>query len=187
MKRRSFLSLALAFFPLTLLGHTKGNHGMRTDKGFKVEAGHARFGKHYKMKGVTSNTLDIKISGDDTDGDLAVFEQTGLTPNGGPPLHIHPYQDEWFFVIEGEYLFQVGEDRYRLKAGDTIFLPRAIQHAFVQLTERGKMIVSYLPAGKMEAFFKVTDAWASPPTAEEIAEVFQQHDMIVVGQPLRVE
>ncbi|MFH2056203.1 MAG: cupin domain-containing protein [bacterium] len=160
---------------------------MRTEKGFKVKAGEARFGKHYKMKGVTSNTLDIKISGADTDGDLAVFEQTGLTPKGGPPLHIHPNQDEWFYVIEGEYLFQVGEDKHQMKAGDTIFLPRAVQHAFVQLTEKGRLIVSYLPAGKMEAFFKVTDAWSSPPAAEEIARVFAEHDMKVVGLPLGAE
>ncbi len=160
---------------------------MRTDKGFKIDAGEARFGKHYKMKGVTSNTLDIKISGKDTDGDLAVFEQSGLSPKGGPPLHIHPFQDEWFYAIEGAYLFQVGEDKYQMKAGDTIFLPRNVQHAFVQLTEKGKMIVSYLPAGKMEAFFKVTDAWTSPPTTEKIAKVFVEHDMKVVGPPLKVE
>lgn len=160
---------------------------MRTDEGFKVKVGAARFGKHYKMRGVTSNTLDIKISGNDTGGDLAVFEQTGLTPNGGPPLHIHPFQDEWFYVIEGEYLFQVGNDKYQMTSGDTIFLPRNVQHAFLQLTEKGKMIVSYLPAGKMEGFFKVTDAWTSPPTAVEIEKVFKEHDMKVVGPPLKVE
>ena len=158
---------------------------MRTDKGFKVKAGDARFGEHFKMKGVTLNTLDIKISGVDTENDLAVFEQTGLTPNGGPPLHIHPFQDEWFYVINGEYLFQVGDEKYQMKSGDTIFLPRNVQHAFLQLTEKGKMIVSYLPAGKMEAFFKITDKWTSPPTREEIAKVFADHDMKVVGGPLQ--
>lgn len=79
-------------------------------RGFKVASGDARFGEHYTMKGVTLNTLDIKISASDTGGDLAVFEQTGHTPKGGPPLHIHPYQDEWFFVLEGDYLFQIGAD-----------------------------------------------------------------------------
>ncbi len=157
------------------------------NKGFKVNAGEARFGVHYQMKGVTSNTLDIKISGADTVDGLAVFEQTGLTPKGGPPLHIHPFQDEWFYIIEGEYLFQVGDEKYSMKAGDTIFLPRAVQHAFVQLTQTGKMIVSYLPAGKMESFFKVTDKWTSPPTKEEVEQVFADHDMIVVGSPLKAE
>lgn len=160
---------------------------MRTTKGFKVKSGEARFGVHYKMKGVTLNTLDIKISGKDTENDLAVFEQTGLTPNGGPPLHIHPYQDEWFYVIEGNYLFQVGEDRYQLEKGDTIFLPRQVPHAFLQLSETGRMIVSYLPAGKMEAFFATTDKWTSPPTKEEVAKVFADHDMKVVGPVLSVK
>ena len=72
-----------------------------------------------------------------------------------------------------------------MKAGDTIFLPRNVQHAFIQLTEKGKMIVSYLPAGKMEAFFKVTDKWTAPPSKEEIAKVFEEHDMKVVGPPLK--
>lgn len=160
---------------------------MRTDKGFKVDSGEARFGVHYKMKGVTLNTLDIKISGKDTENDLAVFEQTGLTPKGGPPLHIHPNQDEWFYVVEGEYVFQVGESTYQLKAGDTIFLPRKVPHAFVQQTEKGRMIVSYLPAGKMEDFFAATDKWTSPPTKEEISKVFADHDMQVVGPPLKVD
>ena len=157
---------------------------MRTNKGFKVGSGEARYGMHYKMKGVTLNTLDIKISGQDTDGELAVFEQTGLTPNGGPPLHIHPHQDEWFYVVEGEYLFQVGDEKHSMQAGDTIFLSRNVPHAFVQLTEKARTIVSYLPAGKMEAFFATTDKWASPPTEDEIRKVFADHDMQVVGPPL---
>lgn len=186
MKRKRFLLSVLLAMPMTALAKIKKLVGMRTEKGFKVASGEARFGTHYKMKGVTLNTLDIKISGTDTENDLAVFEQTGLTPNGGPPLHIHPYQDEWFYVVEGEYLFQVGEEKYPMNAGDTIFLPRNVQHAFIQLSEKGKMIVSYLPAGKMEAFFAVTDKWATPPNKEEIATVFAEHDMRIVGPPLKV-
>ncbi len=184
MKRENFILSILAFLPLNLLAKITPNLFIRTEQGFKVPAGEARFGEHYKMKGVTQNNLDIKISGTDTDNDLAVFEQTGLTPNGGPPLHIHPFQDEWFYVLEGEYLFQVGDNKYQMKSGDTIFLPRNVQHAFIQLTEKGKMLVSYLPAGKMEAFFKATDKWTTPPTKEEIAKVFADHDMRVVGAPL---
>ena len=152
-------------------------------KGFKVSAGEARFGKHYKMKGVTLNNLDIKISGADTENNMAVFEQTGFTPNGGPPLHVHPHQDEWLYVIEGKYIFQVGEDKHQLKSGDTIFLPKNVKHAFVQLSEKAKMIVCYQPAGKMEDFFKVADGWAAPPSKEEMIKAFKDHDMKVVGPP----
>jgi quercetin dioxygenase-like cupin family protein len=102
-------------------------------------------------------------------------------------LHIHPNQDEWFYVVEGDYHFQVGNEHFEMTTGDTIFLPRGVAHAFIQLTETGKMIVSYLPAGKMEAFFAVTDQWTTPPSKEEIAKVFFDHDMRIVGPPLKME
>lgn len=186
MRRRNFVLTALAAIPVSAFAKIKSIVTLKNDKGFKVASGEARFGIHYKMKGITLNTLDIKISGKDTANGLAVFEQTGLTPNGGPPLHIHLNQDEWFYIVEGEYLFQVGEDKYSMKPGDTIFLPRKVKHAFVQLTEKGKMTVSFLPAGKMEDFFAVTDTWTSPPTQKEIVKVFADHDMQVVGPPLSV-
>jgi quercetin dioxygenase-like cupin family protein len=185
MKRRNFVLPIMAALPLSAFARVKAAIFNRTDKGFKVPAGETRFGVHYKMKGVTSNTLDLKISANDTGGDLAVFEQIGLSPKGGPPLHIHPNQDEWFYVIEGEYMFEVGGDRFQMKPGDTIFLPRKVPHAFVQLSEKGRMIVSYLPAGKMESFFAVTDSWTKPPTREEMAKAFADHDMEIVGPPLQ--
>lgn len=186
MNRRNWIIGALAFYPTIVYSKIKTTILMRTNKGFKVNAGEARFGEHFRMKGVTLNTLDIKISSSDTDGSLAVFEQTGHTPNGGPPLHIHFFQDEWFYVIEGKYIFQVGEDKFEMKAGDTIFLPRNVPHAFIQLTDKARVIVSYLPAGKMEAFFKMTDQWTSPPSKEEMGEVFMEHDMKIVGPALKV-
>ena len=102
-------------------------------------------------------------------------------------LHIHPNQDEWFYILEGKYLFQVGEDKYEMKTGDTIFLPRDVPHAFIQFSKKAKVIVSYLPAGKMEEFFSATDRWNSPPSRDEIIKVFEEHDMKVVGPPLRSE
>ena len=187
MKRRYFILTTLAILPLTTFAKFTSRIMTRTNKGFKVNSGEARYGIHYRMKGVTLNVLDIKISSKDTDGDLAVFEQSGFTPQGGPPLHIHLYQDEFFYIVEGEYLFQVANEKYHMKSGDTIFLPRNVQHAFIQITEKGKVIVSYIPAGKMEDFFKTTDAWSSPPTLKEIEKVFEDHDMKVVGPPLKAE
>ena len=132
------------------------------------------------MKGITLNMLDVKISTTDTDGDLLVLEQTGFTPKGGPPLHLHPTQDEIFFVLEGEYLFQVGDEKFQLKESDTIFLPRNVPHAFVQLTEKARMLLTFQPAGKMEAFFKFTSSLNSVPTQTEISKIFELHEMKVV-------
>ena len=142
MKRVHFILSAFAVFPLSAFSKISGKITTSISKAFKVNSGEARFGEHFKMKGVTLNVLDSKISSKDTNGDLAVFEQNGFTPKGGTPLHIHPNQDEFFYIIEGEYLFQVGNEQYEMKKGDTIFLPRNVQHTFALLSEKGKVIVA---------------------------------------------
>ena len=185
MQRKLFLMNTLAGLAVLFSPKISSASRRRNGKAFKINAGEARFGHHFTMKGVTKNTLDVKISGKDTSGDLAVYEQTGHSPNGGPPLHVHPHQDEWFFVLSGEYLFQCGDERFHLYSGDTLFLPRDVPHAFIQLTEKAKTLVSYFPAGKMEEFFAVTDSWTELPSTEEIARVFALHGMKVVGPPLK--
>jgi len=184
MNRMKFFLSAFSVLPLATFPAIAGKISTRSKMGFKVTAGESRNGKQYRMKGVTLNLLDNKISSDDTNGAISVFEQTGFTPDGGPPLHIHMHQDEFFYILEGEYLFRVGDDEYLMKTGDTIFLPRNVAHAFKQLTKSGRVIVSYLPAGQMEAFFQVTDSWTSPPTTGEMEKAFADHGMKVVGPAL---
>ena len=53
------------------------------------------------------NLLDTKISDKDTDNDLIVFEQTGLSQKARPQLHIHPNQDEWFILLKGSIYFKL--------------------------------------------------------------------------------
>lgn len=159
----------------------------REGKGFVVKAGEARIHGHIQLKGVNANILDIKTSGMDTDGNLAIFEQTSLSPKRGTPLHVHFFQDEIFYVLEGEYYFQVGEEKYHLAKGDSIFLPRNLPHAWTQMSEKGKMTVTFQPAGKMEEFFLTMASLEYSPTPEEIAMIFAKHEMEVVGPPLKVD
>lgn len=102
---------------------------------------------------MNSNILDVKVSGKDTNGDLAIFEQTSLSQGRGTPLHVHSSQDEIFYIIEGAYYFQVGDEKYHMTIGDSIFLPRKVPHAWTQKSEKGRMMVMLQPAGKLEDFF----------------------------------
>ena len=127
----------------------------------------------------------MKISGSDTDGALAIFEQTSLSQGKGTPLHIHHSQDEIFYVIEGSYKFQVGNDKFDLTTGDTVFLPRKVAHAWTQVSEKGKMTVIMQPAGKLENFFVTMAALDHEPSQQEIAKIFSDNEMQVVGPPLQ--
>ncbi|MFZ1733268.1 MAG: cupin domain-containing protein [Flavobacteriales bacterium] len=187
MQRRRFVLSVFATAAFAALAQATNRITMSIKKGFNTRAGETRNGTHFTMKGVTANTLDLKIGSADTDGGMAVFEQIGKSPNGGPPLHIHPEQDEFFHVLEGDYRFQVGEERFPAAIGDTIFLPRGVPHAFIQLSEHARMLVTYQPAGDMEGFFAETAQWTVPPSKEEVARVFRAHGMEVVGPPLAAE
>ncbi len=188
MKRNKFIATVLvgATAPFTPFEQNKKSNN-RDAKGFKVNAGEGRLHGHIKLKGINQNVIDIKISGKDTDGDLLVFEQTSLTQGKGVPLHVHPLQDEIFYVLQGEYYFKVGEDKYKLGIGDSIFLPRNVPHAWTQLSEKGKLTVILQPAGKLEDFFITVAGLTHEPTADEMKQIFADNEMEVVGPTLKIE
>lgn len=183
MERKKFLLTTAAAIPALFIGqNVQAQNTNRPDKGFVVKAKESRFNEKTFIGGKSPN--DIKVSQKDTNGDLTVFEYTG-NEKGGPPLHLHPNQDEIFFIVQGEYLFQVGDEKHTLKAGDTIFLPRTVPHTFAQLTDNGKMFFLFQPSSKMEDFFRTIGNLTSPPTPEQGAKIFAEHDMKVVGPPLQ--
>ena len=186
MKRGKFLLAALSVFPLTLFAG-KINLISTAEKGFKIDSGVGRIHGHIQLKGVNSNILDVKVSGSDTDGGLAIFEQTSLSQGKGTPLHIHLSQDEIFYVLEGSYYFQVGDEKFKLSKGDSIFMPRKVPHAWTQVSETGKMTVVFQPAGKMENFFVTVAALDHEPTLAEMQTIFAANDMQVVGPSLKLD
>lgn len=69
------------------------------------------------------DSFSSKISSSDTAGQVAILE--GVVEAGaGPVLHLHCHQREWWYVLEGEFLFQVGNEKFRVERGASIFGPR---------------------------------------------------------------
>ncbi len=182
MKRKQFL--VNSFLALPAIAFSKNKFQNNPDAGkepFVVAAGQSRFGDTIKFLGVHPN--DLKISSKDTNGQLSVFEYTGLA-KVGPALHLHLYQDEIFTVLEGEYRFVVGEATHHLKPGQTIFLPRNIPHTWIQLTDKGKLIYFLQPAGKMEEFFTLMNNLKERPSPQELEKFHTAHGMKLMGPPL---
>lgn len=182
MKRNKFIAAFLSFAVTPVFSFAGIQHKFQgKDKGFKINSGEGRKHGHIKLRGVNSNVIDVKISGSDTGGDLAVFEQTSLSQGRGTPLHVHHSQDEIFYVLEGAYRFKVGDEIFDLTVGDSIFLPRQVPHAWTQKSEKGKMTVILQPAGKLENFFVTMAALDHDPTPEELAQKFAENEMQVLG------
>jgi quercetin dioxygenase-like cupin family protein len=155
VERREFCK-TMAALPLLTLEATgvRGTEQVQAAQGGAqfVAAGEDRTHTPVKMG---FSTLGFKVSGEDTHGAVFLMEHVGLTKGGGPPRHLHYDQEEWFYVIEGEVVAEVGKEKFRLKTGDSIFAPRKVPHAFLYVAEKpGRMLIAFTPAGKMEAYFR---------------------------------
>lgn len=147
----------------------------------RVAAGADRFGEH---RGLGVSVIAFKVMPQDSNG-LLVLENT-FHAKGGPARHLHHDQDELFYVTEGEFFIEVGEERFRLTQGDSLLAPRRVPHVWAHIGNgRGSMLITFSPAGKMEAFFReVTKANAMPP---QDPELWRAHGMELLGPPLPVE
>ncbi len=185
MNRRRFLQasfLASAFAPTT---KALAAGPERSGAGFKVGAGSDRSGEELLIMG---GKFDLKVSAKDTGGDLCIYD-TRRASKGGPALHRHHAQDEWFYVLSGEFIVQVGEATMRIGPGDSAFAPRKIAHAFALISEgEGQMLVLFQPAGSMEDFFHGMARFGKEiPKNQEIVmkQLWADHGMEVLGPPLK--
>jgi len=185
MERRLFLQFPLVASAFIANAQKSAHDGL--GKGFKVESGKDRYEEELLIMG---GKFDCKISSKDSDGTLCVYD-TLRQEKGGPALHLHHEQDEWFYVIRGEFIVKVGDDEFKLTAGDSAFAPRKIPHAFAKTSVgEAQMLVLFQPAGTMEDFFKqMSKLGSNIPKDQEtkLRELLVTHGMEMVGPPLKYE
>lgn len=147
----------------------------------QVTAGQDCFGEHRSL-GISD--IAFKVVPQDSNG-LLIIENT-FRAKGGPARHLHYEQDEWFYAIEGEFIIEVGQERFSMKPGDSLLAPRQLPHVWAYVGNTiGRMLITFMPAGKMEAFFReVTQANAMPP---QNPELWHAHGMALMGPPLPIE
>jgi quercetin dioxygenase-like cupin family protein len=152
--------------------------------GVSVPAGHDRFGQRREVFGLLP--IDVKVGAKDTAGGLLVLEQID-DRRGGPPRHVHLNQDEWFYVLDGKYVVEVGDTRFDLVTGDSILAPRGVPHVWAHVGNgTGKMLVGFQPAGEMERFFLEATELSGIPSGPELAKLFSDHGMQLLGPPLAI-
>ena len=130
--------------------------------------------------------VTIKISSRDTGGAYTVFE--GKTrPLHGPPLHRHPDQDESWYIVEGDYKFEVDGEEIYASAGATVFAPRGTTHTFQNIGNKpGRLVTTVVPGG-LDLFFEDLEAVAPRGTVPDPAKmlpIFEKHNQELLGPPL---
>lgn len=123
-----------------------------------------------------------KVRGEQSGGALLAFE-TFVAPGEGPPLHLHPNEDETLYVLEGEVRFKLDGRLFAAPPGSFAFVPRGVQHTFQNVGQApARILIHFAPAG-MERFF---DSFAALGGAgpDAFRTAAAEAGMEVVGPPL---
>jgi len=84
------------------------------------------------------------------------FVVSKVRPGTEPPPHIHSREDEFFYLLAGEMRIYVDGKVFPLTAGECVFLPRRIPHAWLITSEEANMIAVITPAGFTNALEKMS-------------------------------
>lgn len=105
----------------------------------------------------------IKLSGKDTNNQFTLIEQAN-EPGVGVPQHVHTYEDEVFYVMEGTVEFQIEDAVQILKAGELTYVPRGVAHRFTVVGDaKAKVQLSIFPAGIEHMFAELDQLPPGPP------------------------
>ncbi len=152
MKRRSFLK---GTSTATLVSAT-GFAGLAQTKIAMTETNPYHFTptleKARQLPGLTMNFI---ATGKETGGAYALIEAK-IIKGAEPMMHTHQYEDEAFYILEGEMIVTIGGQDYRAKPGDYVFLPRGIPHTQKLISEQVHAMLFISPAGLEDFFWKLS-------------------------------
>ena len=138
-----------------------------------------------------SGRLTVKAGGAEAGSAFSQIEVDDPRDTG-PPLHVHHNEDETFYVLDGDLTFQVGDERIDVTAGDFLFAPRDVPHAYVVRSERARMLVTASPGGVEQVFVSLgvpvtgsePPADAVMPPMDELVRLFAGYGCEILGPPL---
>ena len=96
----------------------------------------------------------ILVDGKDNGGRFSLMEQL-MPRDSGPPPHIHPFNDELFYVLDGAMQMRVGGEDIAASPGMAVFIPRGAEHSFTVISETCRVLNTFTPAGMEQVIHSI--------------------------------
>ncbi len=144
----------------------------------------------------------IKLPGQATQEQLALVEHP-LPPHFlTGPMHTHPREDEYSFVLEGKVTMQIGDEIIHAETGTLVLKPRGIPPAFWNETDTPARVLEIISPAGLEKFFQelagllesgvtpdpaklmaLYDKYALKADMQSIATLSEKHHVRLPGPP----
>ena len=97
------------------------------------------------------------------------------------PPHIHPTQDEWIIMLDGNLEVEFGDQVHKAGPGDTIRMPRGIAHGiFNRSGATATCVFGVAPSRKLFALFGKLDGVTDPA---ELVRISAEHEVDFLPPP----
>lgn len=130
------------------------------------------------------------LDGDDTGGQISMFEFLVQPGARVPVAHSHEQVDEIVYGLEGVLTFTVDGRSHEIGPGGRCFVPRGVPHHFVNTgIETSRTLAVLTPASIGPAYFRELAALllaGGPPDPARVADVMRRHGLIPVPPPAPV-
>jgi quercetin dioxygenase-like cupin family protein len=105
--------------------------------------------------------MRVLAAGEPTGGAFSLTEFSGQEGAWTVP-HVHRAMEESFFVLDGEFVFRLGDAEVDATAGTYVLVPRGTPHAIRAGSGGGRLLTLMVPGGLEAMFFALAQL---PPGA----------------------
>ena len=104
-------------------------------------------------------------------GAHCVCEMTTVPCDGGP-WHVHDRDEEFYYILEGAYEMQAGDERFTAEAGSMVVIPRDVPHQFRNAGDvPARALMIFRPGGLDELIGEMREAAAAGTIDEQRYEI----------------
>lgn len=109
------------------------------------------------------------IDGAATGGRFSLVEHPMPPRSLGSPVHTHRHKDEFSYVLEGRVGVQIGNDVVVAGAGELVFKPRGIPHAFWNAGDEPARLLEIISRAGFENYFREMAPLLAAPVRDDAA------------------
>jgi quercetin dioxygenase-like cupin family protein len=129
-------------------------------------------------KGILVSQL---AGGTDTGGAFDLIESK-MNRGTEPPPHIHDREDELFYILAGEIKVFADGDVFTVTAGESVFLPKQLPHAYLIQSDECHVLALMTPGGFLNAINKMN----TPAHAMEIPSDMETYSTVDLTETMTV-
>jgi mannose-6-phosphate isomerase-like protein (cupin superfamily) len=126
----------------------------------------------------------VKLAAGSASCPISVLEDVS-PPHHGPPLHSHDFE-EFFYILSGEFLFEVNGEPFRAHPGDFVHAPSGIPHIFQNTTDHAARMLLIVHPGGIENYFAelAERSMTNPGDVPGLNAIGARYGITILGPPI---